>query len=274
MAWKDINENGGTGGILSLQAGESALVHIIGEPKSFWEHFFQAMQRSLICPHRGCPACNNDKTKARLRHAFIVYDLNEKQVKTWAVSNTVALAVKNVWESYGGDLSEVDLKIKRTGTGLSTKYSVVPVKTSYDEAMVAGVDLPDLDSIFAPATEEEIKAMLEDELAERGEEPEEESPKSKPAAKKGTAKKAVKAEAVEEDAESEEEPAAKPEAKPETKAAPAPASGADRMTVLRRCLPKFGKLDAETKQSILGAFSKKNLAALSLEELLQAEQMM
>lgn len=274
MAWKDINENGGTGGILSLQAGESALVHVIGEPKSFWEHFFQAMQRSLICPHRGCPACNNDKTKARLRHAFIVYDLNEKQIKTWTVSNTVALAVKNIWESYGGDLSEVDLKIKRTGTGLSTKYSVVPVKTSYDEEMIAGMDLPDLNATFAPATEEEIKSMLEDEVAERGDEPEEESPKSKSAAKKGTAKKAVKVEAVEEDAEKEEEPAAKAEAKPEVKAAPAPASGADRMTVLRRCLPKFGKLDAETKQSILGAFSKKNLAALSLEELLQAEEMM
>lgn len=267
MSWKDITEGGGAAGILSLQAGESALIHVIGEPKSYWEHFFQSMQKSLICPHRGCPACNNDKTKARLRHSFVVYDLNENQVKTWSVSNTVALSIKNIWESYGGNLDEVDLKIKRTGTGLSTKYSVVPVKTVYSEDMIAGVDLPDLDAIFTPATEEEIKSMLEDELAERGEDApaEEETPKK--AAKK-PAKKAVKAEPVEEEPEAEEAPKA---AKP---AADAPVSGADRMTVLRRCLPKFGKLDAETKQTVLSAFSKKNLAQLTLEELIQAEAMM
>lgn len=269
MSWKDITEGGGSAGILSLQAGESALVHVIGEPKSYWEHFFQSMQKSLICPHRGCPACNNDKTKARLRHSFVVFDLNEKQVKTWSVSNTVALSIKNIWESYGGNLDEVDLKVKRTGTGLSTKYSVVPVKTVYDEAMIEGVELPNLDAIFQSATEEEIKAMLEDELAERGEEEpaaEEEAPK-KATTKKPAAKKAVKAEPVEEEEPVAEEPA------PVKTAAPA-VGNADRMTVLRRCLPKFGKLDAETKQTVLSAFGKKNLAQLTLEELLQAESMM
>ena len=266
MSWKDINEGGTSGNILSLQAGEKATIHVIGEPKSYWEHFFPSMQRSLICPHRGCPACNNDETKARLRHSFIVYDLGDKSIKTWTVSNTVALSIKNIWESYNGDLSGVDLEIKRTGTGLSTKYAVVPVKTKYDDSMIEGEDLPDLDSIFTPATEEEIKSMLESELGdEAGFEEKEEK---KPAAKKSTAKKAVKAEAV---GSEDPKPQKESHTPQETKK---PETSTDRMTILRRCLPKFGKLDGDSKKTILSAFGKANLAQLTAEELLQAEEMM
>lgn len=265
MSWKDITEGGAGGSILSLQAGEKALVHVIGEPKSYWEHFFPTLQRSLICPHRGCPACNNDATKARLRHSFIVFDMTDNAIKTWTVSNTVALSVKNIWESYGGDLSEVDLEIKRTGTGLSTKYAVVPVKSKYNEDMIAGVELPDLDAIFKPATEEEISSMLESETGEEVEEPKQAAKKAAPKAKKA----AVKAEPADMPADKEEE-------KEEPKEAKENAAGdnAARMTVLRRVLPKFSKLDAETKKSILSAFGKPNLAKLTLDELEQAESMM
>lgn len=268
MSWNDINEGGTSSNILSLQAGEKATVHIIGEPKSYWEHFFPNMQRSLICPHRGCPACNNDETKARLRHSFVVYDLGDKAIKTWTVSNTVALSVKNIWESYDGDLSSVDLEIKRTGTGLSTKYAVVPVKTKYEDSMIEGEDLPDLESIFTPATEEEIKSMLESELGdEEAAQAVEKSKPAKPAAKK-PAKKAVKAEAVgSEDSKPQEESHTPQETKK-------PETSTDRMTILRRCLPKFGKLDGETKKTILSAFGKANLAQLTADELLQAEEMM
>ena len=222
------------------------------------------MQRSLICPHRGCPACNNDETKARLRHSFVVYDLGDKAIKTWTVSNTVALSVKNIWESYDGDLSSVDLEIKRTGTGLNTKYAVVPVKTKYEDSMIEGEDLPDLESIFTPATEEEIKSMLESEVGdEEAEQAVEKSKPAKPAAKK-PAKKAVKAEAVGSEDVKEEAPH-------ETKK---PETSNDRMVLLRRCLPKFGKLDGETKKTILSAFGKANLAQLTADELLQAEEMM
>lgn len=261
MSWSDINEGGTSSNILSLQAGEKATVHIIGEPKSYWEHFFPNMQRSLICPHRGCPACNNDSTKARLRHSFVVYDLGDKAIKTWTVSNTVALSVKNIWESYDGDLSTVDLEIKRTGTGLSTKYAVVPVKTKYEDSMIEGEELPDLDAIFTPSTEEEIKSMLE---SETGEEIATEEEK-KPAPKKSTKK--AKAENVPSEDKKEEAPQAPQETKK-------PEAGTDRMTILRRCLPKFSKLDAESKKTILSAFGKANLAQLTAEELLQAEGMM
>ena len=262
MSWNDINEGGTSGNILSLQAGEKATVHIIGEPKSYWEHFFPNMQRSLICPHRGCPACNNDETKARLRHSFIVYDLGDKAIKTWTVSNTVALSVKNIWESYNGDLSSVDLEIKRTGTGLSTKYAVVPVKTKYEDSMIEGEELPDLDAIFTPATEEEIKSMLESEFGDEAgfeEEKEEKKPAAKKAAKKA---KATPSEDKKEEAPAKEEETQKP------------AANTDRMNILRRCLPKFGKLDAESKKTILSAFGKANLAQLTADELLQAEEMM
>lgn len=266
MSWKDINEGGTSGNILSLQAGEKVTVHVIGEPKSYWEHFFPNMQRSLICPHRGCPACNHDETKARLRHSFIVYDLGDKSIKTWTVSNTVALSVKNIWESYDGDLSSVDLEIKRTGTGLSTKYAVVPVKTKYDDSMIEGEELPDLDAIFTPATEEEIKSMLESEVGD--EEAEQAVEKSKPATKKTTAKKAVKAEAV---GSEDPQPQKESHTPQETKK---PETNTDRMTILRRCLPKFSKLDADSKKTILSTFGKSNLAQFSADELLQAESMM
>ena len=263
MSWKDINEGGNSSNILSLQAGEKAVIHIVGEPKSYWEHFFPNMQRSLICPHRGCPACNNDQTKARLRHSFIVYDLGDNTIKTWTVSNTVALSVKNIWESYNGDLSDVDLEIKRTGTGLNTKYAVVPVKTKFEASIIEGEELPDLDAIFVPATEEEIKSMLISEVGEDEAGFEDVKEEKKPAPKKASAKKAVKAEAVESEEQPKEEATQKESAKP-----------ADRMVILRRCLPKFSKLDGDTKKTILSAFGKANLAQLSIDELIQAEEMM
>ena len=130
--------------------------------------------------------------------------------------------------------------------------------------MIEGEDLPDLEAIFTPATEEEIKSMLESEVGdEEAEQAVEKSKPAKPAAKKPT-KKAVKAEAVGSEDVKEEAPQ-------ETKK---PEASNDRMVLLRRCLPKFGKLDGETKKTILSAFGKANLAQLTADELLQAEEMM
>lgn len=266
MSWKDINEGGTNNTNLTLQAGESATVHIIGEPKSFWEHFFPSIQKSAICPHKGCAACNEETTKARLRHAFVVYDLGDDTVKVWAVSNTVALTVKNIWESYGGDLSEVDLDIKRTGTGLNTKYAVVPKKTKYNDTLIEGVELPNLDTIFTPATDEEIQSLLQSEIGDEATPSAAVSPKRPtPKTTKKAAKPVEESEAKEESSDEAKEPKADTQPKK---------TAADKISILRRILPKFSRLDTDTKREILSAFGKQTIAQLTAEELAQAEEMM
>lgn len=163
MGWRDIGTGGGGGGAnwLKVKAGEKAMIHVISsEPHSFNSHFFQQLQKGATCPGEGCPACAlKDKDhRPRWQHALVVYSYADKSCKIWVMSNTTAEQVKNIYDTYKS-LSKVDLAVSRTGSGLDTKYGVVPFGTKWKDAMLPA-EVPDLDEVLKPATPEAIEQML------------------------------------------------------------------------------------------------------------------
>lgn len=164
MAWGDVGVGGGGGNFLKLKAGEKTMLHVLSEePTSFFQHFFQSINRGATCPGQDCPACASGQKEFRKRaqHVFVVYDYKDKQVKLWAMGNETAEQVKNVYDTYDSSLAGVDLQVTRTGTGRDTKYGVVPKQTRFQESFVEGQEQPDPEESSKPASAEDIQQMME-----------------------------------------------------------------------------------------------------------------
>lgn len=160
--WNDVGMNSGGADFLKPVAGQLMKVHVLGEaegapaePKSFFQYFNQDVQRGVVVP-RG----HKDATiKVRAQHAILVWSFADETVKVWAVGNRVAAALKGIMETYDGSFSTVDLTIKRSGAGLDTVYQVTPKPTEFDASVLEGVEIPDLETLFAENTEEEIENL-------------------------------------------------------------------------------------------------------------------
>jgi len=62
------------------------------------------------------------------RYEFQVTDLSTNQGKLWTVSKTVASMLRDYFQE-----EYYTLKIKRNGTGLDTKYQIMPAQKSVDD---------------------------------------------------------------------------------------------------------------------------------------------
>lgn len=222
MSWGDVTEGGGgEGNFLKIKAGGSAKVHVLNSadgPKSFHSVYFQAINRGAIIDPKANPLAGlDDEYKLRKRHAFIVYDYASKEVGVFVCSNQTAFAIKGIIEEYGGTLDEVDVKITRTGDGLNTKYQVIPVKSQFNDGMIEGKDMPDMEEIFKITPDEDVEKMRNGELPD-GDLPPVEDDAPPPPAKKAPAKGKPGKPAPE---PTEEAPEDAPPAAPEDDAPPA-----------------------------------------------------
>lgn len=83
------------------------------------------------CERPDCPWCD-DKVKRITRYA--VEAVSEDDVWTWEMAGLVWKALKDVAEEYGG-LRGLHLKVKRTGEGRKTRYTLIPLgQMDLDEA--------------------------------------------------------------------------------------------------------------------------------------------
>jgi len=165
--WSDIGNSNERSAIVKISAGEKVILHVLSEePYSFRQHYFQAVNRGAICAGSACPACQNGHS-VRKQHAFVVYDLTAGEVKIWVMGNTVAEQLKAIYDEYGHSLADVDLSVKRVGTGKSTKYIIMPMKTKYSNE-ADDVELPNLSEIFKPSSPEKINNYMNGILLEEG----------------------------------------------------------------------------------------------------------
>lgn len=163
MSWTDIGQGGG-GDFLKIETGKKIKVHVLSEePYSFFQHFFNSIQRGAVCPGEECPACadGTKEHKKRAAHSLVVMT-EAGEIKVWTASNTVMQAVKNIHDTYvdSGGIGGVDLVIIRTGTGLETKYGITPVPAAIDTSGVDMAALPVLEEINPPATVDDVASML------------------------------------------------------------------------------------------------------------------
>lgn len=75
------------------------------------------------CERPDCPWCD-DEVKRISRYAVEV--LTEDEVWTWEMAKMVYNQVKEIAEEYGG-LRGLHLKVKRTGEGRKTRYTIIPL---------------------------------------------------------------------------------------------------------------------------------------------------
>ena len=249
MAWTDITPGGSSDGadfIRLKNDGDVVKVHVIlqegEEPVSFSSAFFKgvgAKGRTAIIGE-GSPLEGMEKEySVRKKHAIPVVDMSDGKIKVLEMSNTLANTVKGIYEEYQG-FDTIDLKITRNGSGLQTKYAVVPVPTKYSEDTIEGQERPDFEKLYAPFSNEDIEKMMagEDPSADRvipekdaAEAPAEEAPAEVEAEEEEAAPAPVKKAAV----------APKAAAK-----AAAPAPAAQRAVLLQAIKANFGKLKRYT----------------------------
>lgn len=269
MGWEDVNEGGG-GGYLKVKAGTPAKVHVLNSadgPKSFSSVYFSDLNRgAVVDPDNNPLAGLDDEYKLRKRHAFTVLDYADKEVKVFVCSNQVANQIKGIMKEYDDSLDTVDLKITRTGEGLTTKYQVIPVKTAYTDDMIEGKDMPDLEEMFKVTPDEDIEKMRNGELPD-GEYPpvEDETPAPKA---KASPKKVQEEAPAEEETPSDEGPGLAEDAPAEEEEKPKAAAPANTragmLAVIKTNFSKMARYKNPKQQLVdIQYFGGKKVMALS-----------
>ena len=110
------------GNFLSWDAGESKDLVILSEKGTKTErHWVEG--KAQECSGAGCLFCSTG-VKKTLR--WTVLTRYEGEELPWETSNTTFFGVEDVAEMVGG-LKDLRLRVTRHGTGMKTRYSVLPI---------------------------------------------------------------------------------------------------------------------------------------------------
>lgn len=140
----------------------------------------------VVCLGSHCPACaTGNKPKFK---AYLPVLTQEGEAKIFAFGITVARQLTDL-EAELGNVRGSILKVKRTGAGMKTKYTVIPLGK---KVKVDGREQPDIESRLGPTTVDGIRKAMADggllddadvEMSGFVESDEEEAPAPKAAAK-------------------------------------------------------------------------------------------
>lgn len=130
MSYSDMDIRD-TGKYLKIKGGETAHFHIVTKhPKVEMVHGFG--KEKLHCKGDGCISCKRgDPVKQRF---FInVYDRKAGKLKVYEFGSGVARSIKELallLKEDGRTVHDVDFKIRASGSGLETRYTVMQVPKS------------------------------------------------------------------------------------------------------------------------------------------------
>ena len=138
--------------------GDNQLRILDAEPKAIWVHWLANANNgkglSVVCLGKDCPMCakyrydkaNKVNTRDRLSRQFVinVYNRNTKRVELLQKGKSIFGTLATFHKSMG-DITGYDMNIVKTGKGLDTKYTPVPVMQS--EPVPQGLELYNLDEV-------------------------------------------------------------------------------------------------------------------------------
>jgi len=151
------NKTGGSGDVLKIEAGKPKLVHIMSEtPWEFRSAFHSVLKKAITIP------VTHEKIEGeRTRYGFIVFDFDEKKVKPWFVSKTLAAILHAAQVAWKGTFEKMDVLIDRKGTSFNdTEYTASPVPTMFENAMAIGASIPDMEKLTAISLPADITMHL------------------------------------------------------------------------------------------------------------------
>lgn len=86
--------------------------------------------------------------------------LVDGEVKVWSMGKMAHIQLLDIADA-SGELKGLEVRIKRTGSGLSTRYSIVPKGKRHD---VSHIEEPDVIGMLGPITSDEVKEMIVEKL--------------------------------------------------------------------------------------------------------------
>lgn len=109
-------------------------VDLMSKKNTPYNKFVSCLRESHNDPLSNCPLCSEDvplKTRAFIK--LLEYTNKDGEIvatpKLWDTSVTMARTLNSFLADYG-DLTEYIFKLKRTGTGTSTRYNLVPIPSN------------------------------------------------------------------------------------------------------------------------------------------------
>jgi hypothetical protein len=167
--WDDVG-GGGQFEIMTLPTGESKVRLLMDKPWFLHEHWVDVpgetgqQSRKIVCSgDESCLACKRGISAAK-RNYVPVIDRADGKIKILEGGVMIFGAIKKLRKDPDyGDPTKYDLKITREGTGMTTKYGIVPSpnKSDLTKAEVALLEaLPDLALYNLPMAPEEQRRIF------------------------------------------------------------------------------------------------------------------
>lgn len=104
-------------------------------------------------------------------------------VKVWSMGKQAHIQLLEIADA-SGELKGLEVRIKRTGSGLTTRYNVVPKGKRHD---VSRIEEPDVIAMLGPITSDEVRKMIAEKLGKESYEEVLESYKGAPKRRVGSA---------------------------------------------------------------------------------------
>lgn len=127
MSFSDMDIDGGSD-YVKLTAGSVVTIHILSQsPDKAVIHW--ADRKKSMCSGAGCEMCAKGD-KAKQRWTCDVWDRKDLKVKKFEFGSMIASQLKSIAEMLAEtqqDIHQVDIRIKTSGSGLETDYSVLHV---------------------------------------------------------------------------------------------------------------------------------------------------
>lgn len=141
VGWGAIQENSGErADYVKFEAGKKVKLHILDDaPVQFSNHPLAggAQGRPERCKGANCPFCAKPLDYGKkTRYAISVFAFDTNQPKVLEGGTQIFAGISAAVEAYEGNIKAFDIIITRTGAGLETRYTVVPVPTQYKPDML------------------------------------------------------------------------------------------------------------------------------------------
>jgi len=147
-----------------IQEGDN-LLRIAGKPSKIevhWEDTIDGGKRRIVCPGAGCPICAKG-SKPKSRYQCKVIDRRDNTVKMLDVGLSIISQIQAyAKEPDYGDPTKYDIKLKKEGKGLDTRYTTIPSRNMEpltEEQLKAVEEFPSVEQVNKALSIDEIKEM-------------------------------------------------------------------------------------------------------------------
>lgn len=130
MSYTDLEVEGGSD-YLKLTSGSVVSFHILSQtPDKAVIHWQE--RKKITCPRVSCDLCESGD-RPKVRWTADVWDRKDKKVKKFEFGTMIATQLKAIAELLAESsqtIHDVDIRVKTTGAGLETEYSVLHIPIS------------------------------------------------------------------------------------------------------------------------------------------------